>query len=391
MRNKKFLIVIFFSLIVIIAIVVIVASIVKYSDKILIVPERQDISKSSSDDYWSYLEWQDSFPEQKELINNFNSLVQDNGIALTINISRQIKIAIVYPALQASDYWVRNVKAFEARLEESGVPYTTEKYYSKPGETRLQHQQLQTIIESDFDYLITSLDESADISLFEHILTEGKIKLILQNITTPLKRFGSNQPLLYTGFDHEEGSLQLAKRFIERFPSGANGVLLLFTDGVVSRERGGTFKRVMDKNDKMHLLSIYKTEGSREKSKIAILNAFNENQNIDFIYSCATDISLGVIDALETLKTTNSIFVNGWGGGDIELDLISKNMLDITVMRMNDDTAIAMAEAIKLDLQNEQEKIPLVFSGAFEIVNPSMKEKIESLKIRAFRYSSKER
>ena len=42
--------------------------------------------------------------------------------------------------------------------------------------------------------------------------------------------------------------------------------------------------------------------------------------------------------------------INGWGGGSAELEAIERGDLDVTVMRMNDDTGIAMAEAIKWDL-----------------------------------------
>ncbi|MBL6432237.1 MAG: hypothetical protein HPM95_18600 [Alphaproteobacteria bacterium] len=35
---------------------------------------------------------------------------------------------------------------------------------------------------------------------------------------------------------------------------------------------------------------------------------------MDFIYSCSTDIALGVIDAIETLGLQGQVHTNGWGG-----------------------------------------------------------------------------
>lgn len=79
--------------------------------------------------------------------------------------------------------------------------------------------------------------------------------------------------------------------------------------------------------------------------------------------------------------------INGWGGGSAELDAIAKKELDVTVMRMNDDTGIAMAEAIKLDL--EHKPVPTVFSGDFEIVTKNdSPERLSKLKKYAFRYSN---
>ncbi len=57
-------------------------------------------------------------------------------------------------------------------------------------------------------------------------------------------------------------------------------------------------------------------------------------------------------------------------------------------MRMNDDNGVAMAEAIALDLQGRSGDVPLVFSGAFELVTADHdRSRIEALKRRAFRYS----
>ncbi|HPM00622.1 MAG TPA: substrate-binding domain-containing protein [Candidatus Cloacimonadota bacterium] len=361
------------------------------NETIILQSPSNKIEFQSDNENWSYLEWQKIFPDEKKRIESFNAIVQSKGMKLKWNIKKPVSIAIVYPAIQSSDYWIRNVTVFEARLREIGIPYQLKEYYSAPGETQLQHQQIIDALESNIDYLVTTIDESADLNIMEKTLKEGKVKVIIQNVTTPLKRFGSHQPLLYTGFDHELGSIRLAKYFLQKFPDGANWIMLLFTDGIISQQRGDSFKKEILKNRKMNLLSIYKTDGKRDKSMIATLNAINTHTQIDFIYSCATDVTLGAVDALDKMKMKKNIFINGWGGGSAELNLLTKNMLDVTVMRMNDDSGVSMAEAISLDLQNRQSDIPAVFSGSYEIINSSMSYEIDILKKRAFRYSSVER
>lgn len=57
-------------------------------------------------------------------------------------------------------------------------------------------------------------------------------------------------------------------------------------------------------------------------------------------------------------------------------------------MRMNDDTGVAMTEAIKWDLEGKT--MPLVYSGDFEVVTKQdPAASIEKLKARAFRYSDR--
>lgn len=62
--------------------------------------------------------------------------------------------------------------------------------------------------------------------------------------------------------------------------------------------------------------------------------------------------------------------------------------LDFTVMRMNDDNGVAMAEAIRLDLENKVKKVPIIFSGEMVIVKQGIgDEELRNLKQKAFRYS----
>lgn len=389
MKDKKVIIVV----VLIIVSMFLLNNYLKRSNDVISVTNFFPSSNTEHNDYWSYLEWKESFPEQNTLIEAFDSLIQERGKREFIPGNKLVKIAIVYPAVQKSDYWIRNVNAFEIRLEELGIDFQIEKYFSKPGEIHLQHDQILSVVNSDYDYLITSVDEFADLNLIERILAEGKIKVILQNITTPLKRFGNKQPLLYAGFDHEQGSVLLAQRIKERFPDKLNWILLLFTDGIVSKQRGGAFQKEMNEN--ANLLSIYKTEGNREKAKMAVLDALDSYENIDFFYSCATDVTLGALDALKEKQLSNKYILNGWGGGNLELELIINNDLDLTVMRMNDDTGIAMAEAIRLDLQDKADLIPVVYSGRFILIDKTLNRQeeliknIENLKFNAFRYSSR--
>ncbi|MGB0989833.1 MAG: hypothetical protein ACPGUI_03280 [Halarcobacter sp.] len=62
--------------------------------------------------------------------------------------------------------------------------------------------------------------------------------------------------------------------------------------------------------------------------------------------------------------------------------------MDVTVMRMNDDNGVAMAEAIKFDISNQSYKVPTIYSGEFALVDKNIdKTELENLKNIAFRYT----
>ncbi len=144
----------------------------------------------------------------------------------------------------------------------------------------------------------------------------------------------------------------------------------------------------MKKHPDMEQVSTYHVGFNREKSYLATKDAIAANPDIDFIFSCSTDIALGVIDAVKELGKSEQIITNGWGGGASELEAIEKKELAFTIMRMNDDNGVAMAEAILLDSMGKREQVPLIYSGSMVIVDQETGENsILDLKKRAFRYS----
>ncbi|CRZ53884.1 autoinducer 2-binding periplasmic protein LuxP precursor [Vibrio cholerae CT 5369-93] len=192
--------------------------------------------------------------------------------------------------------------------------------------------------------------------------------------------------MMYIGFDHEYGAQLLAQYYQAHAPKKPYSVLY-FSEGYISEARGDTFIQDMNAVHHFPLASSYYTKATEQSGYEATLNIVKNNPEIGFIYACATDVALGAAQALKELNRQD-ILVNGWGGGSAELEALAKGELDVTVMRMNDDTGVAMAEAIKWDLEGKS--VPLVYSGDFEVVTKQdSAARIAELKARAFRYSDR--
>jgi len=327
--------------------------------------------------------------EQKLNFENFSTLVKSDIKKLSIKQKKPVKIYMVYPGEQISDYWRRSKESFEARLKELNIQYELIDYFTKPSvEISKQAQALFQALKEDTDYLIFTLDATKHFKFISTILNRDQPKIILQNITTPLKSFLNKQPMLYDGFDHTIGAKLLADEYIKQIGKNGKYAVLYGSKGYVSTMRGDRFISYLDKNSNLKLLDSYYTDFNKEKAKMATFDILKNHKDINFIYACSTDISLGVIEALEEKSMLGKIKVNGWGGGSAEIKSINEGKMDFTVMRMNDDNGVAMAEAIKLDIQKEQDKIPLIFSGEFELVKKGISDsKLNKLKEKAFRYS----
>ncbi len=323
---------------------------------------------------------------------NFRQMVQAPGEPVeTGKQERQVRIAMVYPGAEKSDYWTRSVSSFSARMEELNIENEVLEFFSRPGsvDSEIQEAQINEALQEDPDYLVFTLAVSRHKELIERIITIGRPKLILQNITTPLKEWMGNQPFLYVGFSHKLGTEKtLVPEFLRRVGTEGSYAMLYFARGFVSEQRGDTFIRYMEEHTNLKLKTAFYTDGQYDKARDATNNILDEYPDVDFIYACSTNIALAAVEVLEERGVKDKILVNGWGGGSSELESIVDGHLDFTVMRMNDDNGIAMAEAIKLDIIGEDHKIPTVYSGDFVLVNQDTSlSELEDLKKRAFRYS----
>jgi autoinducer 2-binding protein LuxP len=336
--------------------------------------------------YWEYQQFLEKHPEQKELTTELSNMVRQAPVALNVTQSEPINISVIFPGHQTSDYWLRNIKAFELRLKELGIDYHMNQVMTNPTEdSRQQSASLLNALHDNVDYLIFTLDTVKHRKFIEHTLGSTNTKLILQNITTPLKRWGNRQPMMYVGFDHEIGTKKLASYFQNTMSRRGNYSILYFSPGYISQARGDTFSNQMSQNKHFNLVSSFYTNATEQSGFDVTYANIKKNPKIDFIYACSTDVALGAAKALKQLNRSD-IVINGWGGGSAELDAIQNGDLDVTVMRMNDDTGIAMAEAIKRDIQGDA--VPLVYSGDLVVVSKlDSVDTIEQLKRYAFRYS----
>ncbi|MCG8619039.1 MAG: substrate-binding domain-containing protein, partial [Desulfobacterales bacterium] len=288
-------------------------------------------------EYYTIAQYEQLHPEQEALRNAFSEMVSKQGARVTRAAGeKQIRIAVIYPGQQVSDYWRRSIVAFKARMDEIGLNYSINEFFTKPAvDYRVQEQMIRKSLDLNPDYLIFTLDIKRHQRLIQRIINRSSTKVILQNITTPLKAWEGNQPFLYVGFDHVTGTRKLAGYYLEKTKGQGSYALLYFSRGYVSAMRGDSFMDSLRHHPGLKQAAAYYTDGNRDKSRLAVLDILKTEPDIRFIYACATDVALGAIDALKQSPGTGHIMINGWGGGSTELEAILAGEMDVTVMRIN--------------------------------------------------------
>lgn len=321
---------------------------------------------------------------------DFAQIVQDKGQPVKAGlVKKPVKIAFATPLKQVSDYWRRSIDSFKGRMDELGIPYEVSEFSTKADESRKLKESIQLALQTEPDYLVVTPNDAGDEVIISRLLANRKVKVIVQNVTIPHDEWKINPPFLYVGFDHTIGAARIADEYTKRFNDKKNvtyGMLYFIKDSEVSKLRGDYFNELIAGQTDFKLVAESYTGGIRERSREAALKMLAEHPEIDFIHACSTDVAFGAVDALKETGLAGKVVVNGWGGGSAELDSLLAKELDFTVMRMNDDNGVAMAEAIRLDLEGKD--IPQVYSGDMVIVSSeSNVNDIEGLKKRSFRYS----
>lgn len=331
-------------------------------------------------------------PDEEKRYEKLQQVVKEAPRELAIKQERPVKISMIYPGIQMSDYWQRSRVSFTERMDELGIDYEIENYYTKAVGEDIQKEAkaIREAVSKGADYLIFTLEIEQHSRLISQILNKQTPKLILQNITTKRVDWGENQPFMYVGFDHQIGSEKLAEAYFDLLGKKGSYFMLYGPKGYISYERGDKFIKYVKENSDIKLLGSYYTTMDRDNIKNAVKNMLKGNPNPDFIYALRTDMALGAIEALKEEGRLDDIIINGWGGTALEMEALQRDELDLTVMRINDDNGIAMAEAIKMDLEGKEQDVPLIFSGEFAIVDKNTPQKrVNELLEQSFRYSNR--
>lgn len=351
---------------------------------LLILSIASTASASKLADYWKYDEYYSAHPDELQASTELVETVRKDAVPIARKVDK-VKVGIIYPSHQFSNYWPRSVKSFQLRMDELAIPYEVRTRYTRPNtEVSVQVQQIEEMLRWKPDYLVYTLDSARQRAVVERLIRGTDIKVILQNITTPIKEWGDDQPFMYIGFDHAEGAKILARYQKKRQPEGSPYGVVFRSKGFISDMRGLTY--IQNIGQYHQLRSSYYTDSSRPGGYAAAKKIVAESPDLRYIYATSTDTALGTVDALAELGRQD-IIVNGWGGGAEEIAELKKGTLQVVLMRMNDGNGVSMAEAIKRDLEGK--KVPLIFSGDFTVLDDSMSlTEIERIERFAFRYSN---
>lgn len=328
-----------------------------------------------------------------EAVDAFLEIVSSDPVPLARTVHKRFRIAMIFPSLDLSDAWFSGWMGMEGRLKELGILYELTTMGGGHADHALQVSHIDLAIAQRYDYVIIAPTELFVQKAGIQRMIEAGIKVIVWNNNTPFVEWGRErypdglQPLAWVGFDHGYGGKMMGEYALTRLEPGSQVAIMHGIPGITTELRGGIARDIMEAAG--HEI-VYEHYADWDKTKAYeatkyILTAYPE---VDHIHSTSTAMAYGIIAAVQELGLTGQILVNGWGGGRGEQAYMWEGKLNFTVMRMQDDWGVTLAEVIKYDIEDRRDEIPLSISGGMVIIDDTWtKAEVGKLTEYAYRYS----
>ncbi len=343
--------------------------------------------KKLADDSERYYWWYHQV-QTDEVLANMQKVVGEPAVPFAADSKEPVKIAVIYPSQDVSDFWLRSYLAMEARFKEMGLTFEATQFASNMSDFLLQSTYSEQVAREDFEYVIFGpIELQAQQDDIKRLMDAGK-KVIVLNFDTPLQAWGDDQPMMYTTFSHLFGALNICNWVLENLGKEGTYAMIRGIPGGVDDQRSGGFHDCISEKSNWKMAyehyGDFKREGGFNGAQ-QIISAYPE---VTLLHNANTAMAMGSISAVQAAGAGDKLKVTAWGGTGDELEALRKGELIATPMRMSDDVGVAMAEAIRADIEGRKDDIPLVFLGRIDIVSSaSGPDVVDAFEKEAFRYT----
>jgi len=336
-------------------------------------------------DYW--------LPEEVNVdgtVDAIQAVVGADAVPVSVPVDSPVKIGLIYPSADVSDFWARAFLALTKRLDQLGIPYETTEFASRQIEHELQSTYATQVNQDGdlYDFVIFGPSELAtQADNIERLAENDAFKTFVWAFHTPLKEI-KTQPANWFDFSSSFGAARMCEFALETYGNDITYALIRGIPGITDNQRSGEFAECVKERGNWNMVyehyGEYTREGGFDGTNL-ILQAYPE---VTLIHNANTAMAMGGMEALIAAGKASEIISTGWGGTGLELDAIRRKELDATPMRMGDDVGAATAEAIKYHLEGRADELPFVFLGRILIAHDGMDAaEIDALEQEAFRFS----
>ncbi|WP_272643572.1 hypothetical protein [Marinomonas mediterranea] len=325
------------------------------------------------------------FPAEKVLSDQFSTRASSTPSPIVINQSKPIRIVLVVSS-PLDDIENRTfLYSFKKRLQELRINYRLELFPVPPLEDVLLSEHFYGSDVITADYLVFDQLSPTFLPLIERALKTKSPKVILRNVVTPIKSWLNHSPLLYLGVDENKSMDRLASYLARQVPDGAMIDALTVQGNALAQLKCDYFFDALQKRGirVRQSLEVENTVAEAEKAAAYLLKGMPAPY---FIFGCTENMSRGIVEAIrhnpQAIVTTNS-----WGKDAHEIEWLEQGYVSVIVLPMQDNLAIALAEALKNELNFDL--VPKIYIAQTSLLTQDMDSESANLMFQqAYQYAS---
>ena len=299
-------------------------------------------------------EYAQRIPNQGPLSEQFTALVSSLPNPINTTQNRPVRIALMlFGDVQSLDNQSL-LLTFRKRMRELGIDYRLD-VHAVDALSEADLSAYYKVAESQPDYIVMTKLGFVQRRFLERFLRSARSKVILYDFASPFKSWMNHSPLMYVGFDQQKATTMLASYLDRQLPAEASISALVLPSGYLSHVRCHVFLDEMVKVGRS-IRRIFVVPDDKQQAFLAAQTLLEESPS-DFIFTCTQTMSDGVLLALQEKSKDDKSQplgqTNTWGLPTDGITHLGDKRIKASVLFMKDDLSIAVAEAIKLDIEGK--------------------------------------
>lgn len=290
-------------------------------------------------------------PRQGPLAEQFTTVVNSPPSPLRVPQKRAVRIALLLFGNTNSIENSSLLMSFKKRMRELGIDYRLDTYTDRSQDGSDITPYFKAA-EAQPDYIVMTKFGFIQRRFAERFLRSGTSpKVILYDFASPLTHWANHPPLMYIGFDQKKATTMLASYLDRQLPPDTRISALVLPAGYLGYVRCDLFlDEMMKYNRRVNRIRVV---SDNKESAFDAAHAMLNDNTTDFIFSCSQNISDGVVAALKERDLAPGVQTNAWGLPLHGVADLESRRVKVSVLFMKDDLSIAVAEAIKMDLEGK--------------------------------------
>lgn len=278
------------------------------------------------------------------------------AVATTSAIGQDtLKIGFAPPVYDTLDYFGQFAVAFQAEMEEQGVPIDfTARASASEANVQQQLDIVDDLITLGVDYIVVGPIDYFGIVPALQAANEADIPVIVINHLDVHPDDAGVDVLAYSGYSHAEGGQVTAEWALENELTSGDKVGLMFAEpgNQISEQRVGSARDIWTAAG-VEIGFEHYAYWEQAKAFDATERLILANPDLKAIYAGNSSMAMGVAEALDGMGETD-VSVFGFGAVPPELDMIWEGKVRGSIFRDSQSSGRYIADAIARHARGEE-------------------------------------